>query len=221
MNVLDLEAAEALLKVYYGSQQDARNHLFLLCIDIACSGTLDWTECTSLLDFAISQRADIDACFPSGRAIDMLIQRRQDKLLHRWLLWKRPDMGQITLGSRSLYPIYDIIKNGPSRTVPIQALLSRGRDPRFVKMGTGHTALHLAITMQLSKDVRTLLEHQASPMALDQTDTSAFHTAVRCGHLPIIKDILPFVGDKDVLGALEIASSLDLTEGFKLLLGHN
>jgi hypothetical protein len=157
---MDLEVAEALLKIYYdnSSNQEAENQLFLACIDVACRGTLDWKECTSLLDIALSQGADVDAVFPAGRAIDILIEPRQDKVLHGWLLWKHPKMGHIVLKDKGLSPLYDLIENGLSNDVPVEALLSRGADPDCTKTETGQTVLYLAVKTENPSDARTLLK---------------------------------------------------------------
>ena len=222
--VLDLDIAENLLWLYYNSHQEAKNQLFRVCINMACKGTLDWKDSTSLLDFAL-QFCNINACFvPDGRAIDILIERRQGKLLQDWLIRKKPEMSQLVT-DRSFSPVYDMIDNGLSNVVPIESLLLRGAYPNIVKPERGHTALHLAIERHLVDDVRTLLKHGANPLIVDETGTSAFHLAVHSGNIVLLKEILPFVQDVNVLGnddksALYAAARLNLTEVVTLLLQY-
>ena len=227
VKVMDLEVAESLLKIYYDSHQEAKDQLFRVCIDMACSGTLDYKESTSLLDFALSQGCDLNAVFAlDGRAIDILIDRRQGKILQDWLIRKNPDMTDIPFnGSKSFYPVYDMIENGLSSVVPIENLLSRGANSNSTKPETKNSALHLAIEKRLIDDVRALLKYGAGPLATDGEGISAFHSAVRNGDIPILKEILRFVHDVNFLGnngrsALYAAARLGLTEVATLLLEH-
>ena len=226
VKVMDLEIAESLLKIYYSSYQEAKDQLFRVCINMACSGTLDWKESTSLLDFALSQGCDINATFYlDGRAIDMLINRRQGRILQDWLICKNPEMIELFTENQFFSPVYAMIENGLSNVVPIEDLLSRGANPNSTDPGRTHTALHLAIERRLVSDVRTLLNYGASPLAVDGWGTSVFHFAVSNGNIPILKEILPFVQDVNVLdtdgkSALYTAARLGRTEVATLLLQH-
>ena len=230
VDVMDLEAAETVLKVYFNSKQGAKNQLFLFCINIACRGTLDWQQCTSLLNFAVSQGGSINATIEdhqdiSRRAVDILIHRRQDKLLRDWLLEKRPELTEIIGAHCSLCPLYDMIENGLSLSVPVEALLSRGADPNFRKPEKGHNALHLAIIKNLLSEVKTLLKYQADPLRLDQDGRPAFYIAISCGNVPMVQEMLKYIeevnlADSDGESALRLASSLGLADVASLLLEH-
>ena len=227
VKAMDLKVAESLLKIYYSSHQEAKDQHFRACISVACSGTLDYKESTSLLDFALSQGCDLNAVFAlDGRAIDILIDRRQGKLLQDWLMCKNPDVTDIPFnGSKSFYPLYDMIDKDLSSVVPIEDLLSRGANPISTKPETKNTALHLAIEKHLIGDVRALLEYGADSLVMDGKGISAFHFAVHNGDIPILKEILRFVYDINVLdsdgrSALHAAARLGFTEVATLLLQH-
>ena len=227
VRVMDLRVAESLLKNYYSSHQEAKNQHFRACINAACSGTLDYNESTSLLDFALSQGCNLNAVFAlEGRAIDILIDRRQGKILQDWLIRKDPDMTNIPFnGSKSFYPLYDMIENGLSSVVPIEDLLSRGANPNSTKPETNKTALYLATEKHLIGDVRALLKYKADPLAMDGQGTSAFHFAVHNGDISLLNEMLRSVHDVNVpdndgRSALYAAARLGLTDVVTLLLQY-
>lgn len=230
VDVMDLDTAETVLKTYYDSQQDAKNHLFLVCINIACRGTLGWQECTSLLDFAVSQGGNINAIFEDDRdaecrAVDILIHRRQGKLLQHWLLEKRPQLTEISGARSSLYPLYDMIENGLSSTVLVEALLLRGADPNYIKPESGHTPLHLAVIKNFPGEVQTLLKYEANPLHLNHLGRSAFYLAISCGNVPMVQEMLKYIDDVNIVNSDEqsplfLASMIGLIDISTLLLEH-
>lgn len=224
VHVMDLAVAEVLVHVYFRYHQDARDQLFRICLELACRGTLDWSETLSILEFALAQECDINAVFRNGRAIDIVIAHQNEKVLH-WLLKKRPDLNGLrnARSNLSFTPLYSMIENGFSKKVPIEVLLVGGADPNSLSPAGNETALHLAIRCEMLKEVEPLLAHQANPLVMNSEGITGFFAAVNSKNIRLVQLMLPSIRDINVLdrgktSALSLAVGLDLPDIVALLL---
>ena len=233
-SLMDLQAARTLLDGYYGPSQFIRDQFLFICIYEVCEGALEYNECTTLLDFALSQAANVNAeSETSGRPIDILIDRHQGRILTYWLSSKCPAVSQIFAPPRqdSFYPLYDMINNGLSIIEPIDSLLMRDgsiNDQKMLEDGGGpmwETPLHLATRRGLLKNVVELLKYGADPGFCDSNGLSPFSDAIGRGKLDLIRDMIPYMKEINALDrngetALQVATRQDNTQIAEVLLQH-
>ena len=232
VKVMDWDTAGTLLKYFYNSTYEAKNWLLFFTLQVACRGTLTWPECKIILDFANGRGVNLNACFSSGRAIDILIAQHQGKILVDWLLPKKPQVTKLKLPQDQLLsPLWSMIKNGLSEIVPCKGLLSLGADPNEYDLQTGNTILHLAVACGTKEDVFSLLTSGASPWIRNFFNNVSFFSAIRKQDKELVSIFLKFIGNTTYdhidycpetqgLTALTLAASLPNNAIVTLLLEH-
>ena len=212
VKVMDWDIAGTLLKYLYLSAPDAIDWLFFFTLQVACRGTLTWTECKSILDMAIERGANINAAFASsGRAIDMLIAQHQGKILGDWLLPKNPQVAILEISQRGtqrgiVSPLWAMIKNGLSEVVPCKELLSLGASTEEYDPKTGDTVLHLAIASGTKEDVFSLLSSGASPWTLNHRNNAPLFDAIRKQDAELISVFLEFISNNKIDDFREVST---------------
>ena len=193
---IDWLLVDCLLVWYYRSSQEAKNWLLYFTIQVACRGTLTWTESVSILDYAFRRSTEINTLFPShGRIIDIIVAQHQGRILTDWLLPKEPQVTDVTYLGRPLSPLYAMIENGLSKVVPCNHLLPRGADPNYVNPETGNSLLHIAVDLGTMDDVSALLNSGANPWRKNRRGKNPFFDAIRTQDVDLVSRFLPFKGD--------------------------